>query len=300
MNWYKKAMPINADYLNNLHDPRIREHLDPKTEIVVYHGTSSKKLANILAHGSLDHSISGLEEYKSYQGASPGIFVTTDATGFQGAEMYGHHAANDDEEGDGGDPVILEMVVPWVWIEPDPDDKHEHLARRQGVINRPISIKRIRSMKIKNSILSQEIPTESSNFFDMTSTQWLPIGKMIDVISKMTQAGYELGEEYYMMVNNRPKRLSRQDPYEDREGRLATNLSSIMANFFSIDQGVYDKALAWIFQNKNNLYGDALALLVSFVEYSGKDSKYLLESMPDYYKPNSGEGFMSYINRIAN
>ena len=302
MTWYKKikiSMPIPSDHLLDVHNKDLRKVINKNTQIIVYHGTSSKKLAQILAHGYLDPKISSTDEYKSYSDSSPGIFVTTDGFSFMGAGLYGWHASSHEEMGDQGDSIILELVVPWNWINPDPDDLKEDLARRQGVINRPISIKRIRSIQIRNLTIAGIIPYSTDDTFDRDATKWMPIGKMMDIISKLIKNGYELPEEYYQMVNNRPKGLSRSEPGEDMEGKLAQGLINIIHQFYSIDSVSYDQALIWVFQNKNNLYGNALDLIKDFIRYIGNNVEDFLESAPEEYLPQQYENFISYVMRVG-
>jgi hypothetical protein len=253
--WYKIATPpIISDYLEDLHNPYIRNNINKSTQIIVYHGTSSKRLAEILIHGSLDPEISGSDNFKSYKESSKGIFVTTSATGFIGASMYAYHAGSNEETGDGGDEVVLELSIPWYWIEEDPDDtrisedaQKNDLGKTQGVVRRPINVKRIKNILVYNSILNGIIPNPSDNILENRSTQWMPIGKFLDVVRKNIDS---LPEEYGIMVD-RSKGLSRKEGYEDREQIVAEKLLGLVHTFFSPGDYSFDQVLAWVFQQKN-------------------------------------------------
>jgi len=252
-NWYRMAAPpIISDYIEDLHYKDIMRNLDKTTQIIVYHGTTSKRLAEILIHGSLDPDISGSEGFKSYKNSSEGIFVTTSATGFVGASMYAHHAASDEETGDGGDEVVLELSIPWYWIEEDPDDtrilenaQKNDLGKKQGIVRRPISVKRIRNVIVYNDFLNKIIPLPTDNIFDK-ATQWMPIGKFLDVVRKNIDS---LPEEYGIMVGS-SKGLSRSEAYEDREHVIAVKLTGLLHTFFDPQDYSYDQVLAWVLQHK--------------------------------------------------
>jgi len=252
--WYKTALPISSDWLQDLHHPGIRENLDKTQQIVVYHGTSSKRLVNILAHGSLDPAISGSPEYKSYLSASPGIFVTTSPTGFIGAGMYAYHATSNEENGDGSDEVILELVVPWYWIDQDPDDTRiteqgetNDLGRIQGIVRRSISVKRIRNIVVYNKELREIIPYQPNEIFERTMTKWMPIGKFMDVVKKNVDS---LPEEYRQMIGH-SKGLSRSDNYTDIEEDVAVKLLELVQTFFYSMDYSFDDTFAWVLANKN-------------------------------------------------
>lgn len=135
---YKRSdendVPLEPDSWTSLHSPQVRE-LTKGRDVIVYHGTSSKKLAKILAHGSLDPAIS--ESHKTFKESSPGIFITKQFGGLMGAEFYAHvssEGGSDKERapGDNSDAVVLELIVPLNWIEADPDDTR---FKESGEIN---------------------------------------------------------------------------------------------------------------------------------------------------------------------
>jgi hypothetical protein len=254
-NWYKKASPISSDWLQDLHHPGIKENIGNQ-QVVVYHGTSSKRLFQILAHGSLDPSITEKEEFKSYQSSSYGIFVSTSATSFMSAGMYAFHAAEHEETGDGSDKVVLELVVPWKWIEEDPDDteyidgERSDLGKTQGVIRRPISVKRIRNIVVYNDVLKDLIPSESDDILEGERTRWVPIGNLMDVVKKNKDI---LSEEYQQM-SFFSKGLSRTDPYTDREEEVALKLLTLIQTFLDPTDYSFDDSLSWVLSNKDLIY----------------------------------------------
>ncbi len=308
-NWLQKiAMPLIPDYMVDLF--RIQRAAPKGTKVSVYHGTTSKKLANILQHGSLDPDISGTQEFKSYQNASPGIYITT-SLGMSGAEMYAHHAANGletsthIEKGDGGDPLVLELVVPIHWIEPDPDDsrtddegKPNQASMEQGRIMHSIPASAIKQVMINNTTLAEHEPSGRSDLFSENQTKWLPIGIMMDTISRLVANEADLPEEYYQMVGQRPRGLSRQEPREDIEQEVANKLSAFHDTFFSFTSGTFDSALEWIYQNKGSIYGDAISGLLGFLAHMGRDDAVeVIEGNPDY-SPQPGENLWSYLRRM--
>lgn len=312
-NWLQKiSMPLSSDYVGDLF--RIKSFAPKNTKISVYHGTTSKKLANILQHGSLDPTVSNLPEHKSYKDASPGIYITT-SLGLGGAELYAHHAAfglgNSEDKGDGSDPLVLELIVPVAWIEPDPDDsrlthegKPNEASRSQGRILRPISIKNIRQVMISNSILSKIIPNERDDFFSQFNTAWFPIGKMLDAIKKAIRSGVELPEEYYQMVNQRPKGLSRNETFQDMEQDMAEKLVTVHDTFldssYDVSESTFDRALEWVY--KNGIYGNATAGIQSFLNsFSPNAWNDAIKGWgrSDNYMPRQNESLFSYLRRFS-
>lgn len=300
-------MPIIPDYLEDIHSPELRKSVPPNTPIIVYHGTSSRKLANILSHGSLDPNISSQPEYRSYENSSPGIYVTISSSGFFGAELFAWHAAKSESEGDGSDPVVLELNVPLGWIDPDPDDsrivddQRNQASKTQGRILRPINIKRIRGIQVKNSDLAQRVPYGSDDIFDRDKTKWMPIGRFLDLLSKIPI----LPPEYEKMVSNRPPGMSRSETYEEQEQRIADKLVQLYQTFNSIDPAAnglapFDAALVWVYNNKNNLWGNALSSVSSFFEYMNPGSFEYYENTAggSEYFPRPNESLFSFLDRL--
>jgi len=307
MNWLEKiCMPIIPDQIEDIHHPEFRKAIPPKTPIIVYHGTSSAKLSRIIQHGSLDPAISGQAENKSYSDASEGIFVSIQATGFGGAELYAWHAAQHESDGDGSDPVILELEVPLEWIDTDPDDSavvdgnRNQASKIQGRVLRSIDIKRIRQLQIKNNQLASRVPYQGENIFDRDKTEWMPIGKMMDLIQKTPG----LSKEYQQMTKpTRPRGLSRCEPLPEYEQKVSDGLFMLYSIFNAgpDSNGMYDASLVWAYSNKNVLHGDAMSAVQSFFEYMKPGSfEYYNESAPDEYKPRVGESLMSFLRRSRN
>jgi hypothetical protein len=315
-NWYRLAMPLPTDYLRNLHDPDLRKNVPPERELIVYHGTSTKKLVYILSHGYLDPDISSQDEYRSYNGSSKGIFVTTSAKGFTGAELYAHHSssmqgADEGQSGDGSDPVVLELIVPIGWIQQDPDDTRidletgqmNDLGKMQGVVQRKISIKRIKNIYLKNEQIAEYHGLNSQEFFDQGMTEWMPIGIFLDRVIKLIKKGVDLPEEYQQMAQMiRPRGLSRSDAYEDVEHKIVEGLMMLIATFFEPNLVSYDQILSWVFQNKINYYDNAAKVIESFfVQFVGQEDweKMVEEQMPDYYRPKDYEPLIAYLKRAG-
>lgn len=305
MGWLKKiALPIWSDYLHNLHDEDIRKHAPSKTEVVVYHGTSSNKLFKMIKTGQMLPVL----EARSYNNSSDGIFVTTSMVM---AELYAHHSSTG-EEGDGSDPVILELQVPFAWIEADPDDsgiiKDEHgqdvpkeANFNQGRVLRPINIKRIKTVQINNSVLSKYSPFGSDNPFDAMKTKMLPLGKMIDLIKQVSKKEKDLPDLYSEMVKFRPRGLSRSQPHEDAEQIIAKGLMSVFQTFASPGpiggQSQFERSLGWVY--KNNMNQPATQLLPQYIEYMKPGTwKEISEHMQgtDYF-PKPNESLWMYARR---
>lgn len=308
MTWmHKISSPIMPDYLDNLHDPDLRRAMPPSTKIMVYHGTTSKRLALVLQTGFFDPQIAD----KSFESASPGIFVTT-SLGLGGAELFAHHAANGDKDipGDGGDEIVVELVVPFGWIEQDPDDtridpetgKMNQMGRQQGRIMHPVKITHIRQIMIKNDIISTEEPHPlHGDFMYSNTSQWVPIGKMLDLIKRHV---YSLPEEYGQMINVRPRGLSRTEAPEERESKLASDLLVVLHTFLSIgvsqgESSDFVVTLAWIYENKIQPWSDAISSLSAYFEHMSPGSwEEVSQSMSDRYAPIPGEHLYRYLARV--
>ena len=306
MNWLKKiSMPLTSDYLENLHDPDIRSTAPKNTQIEVFHGTTIKRLIKILQHGSLDPGVTSAIEHKSYPDASQGIFVTT-SLGLFGAELYAHHASQGDKDatGDGSDTVVLSLVVPLNWLEPDPDDsrltpegKPNQASMTQARIMRPINVKRIKMIAINNPILSQKVPYGRDNIFDAEKTAFTPIGKMLDIITRTKN----LPEEYYQLTGSRPRGMARSEVYEDQEQWLAMKLTSLYQSYYgSFYSSIFDKTLAWVYKNKVHTYDMAQSRIMEYLAFMGKtgDEVEVSDFVQGHYAPKPTENLRYYFGRV--
>ncbi len=287
--------PLEPYSWTSLHSQQIRE-LTKGRDVVVYHGTSSKKLAKILVHGSLDPAISG--GHKTFKESSPGIFITKQPGGLMGAEFYAYissEGGSDKERtpGDNSDAVVLELIVPLNWIETDPDDTKfkesgeiNDLGADQGIVRRPLNIKRIKTVLLKGLEVSKIVP------------EWTPIGIAIDKISKAIKSGKQLPEEYILMSGQKPKGLSRQETYYDIEEKVAKGLTNLHDNWFSPDYKVHEAALVWVLKNK--AYGLALPSIKSFFESIGVNFEEFKERTEgSYWWPKPNEYLTNYLKRVA-
>lgn len=305
------APPITSDWLSDIHE--FRKRVPARRQVIVYHGTSTKKLAAILSHGSLDPGISHEEEWRSYEGASPGIFVTTDPAGFMGAQMYAWHAARDDERGDGSDPVTLEIVVPFTWLDYDPDDtkyiatelgqEMNDLGKRQAVIRRPIPLSRIKQAIVYSSPLSRFSP-RAQNLNDLEeSTGWLPLGKLVDVIKKAARKE-ELPPEYLAML---PKRrgLAQQEAYEDREQGIGLQLLAIAQTMIGTGFGenLEQESILWVLEHPGIEWQNAWeegggGAMQQYLSHMGMSSDEFWEAVEgSHYEPRENEALYSYLRR---
>jgi hypothetical protein len=291
----KLAVPLDPYNWTSLHSFEVRELAEGK-DVVVYHGTSSKKLAKILAHGSLDPAMSGGN--KTFKESSPGIFVTKQPGGLMGAEFYAFissEGGNDKERtpGDNSDAVVLELIVPLDWIETDPDDtrfqeggKMNNLGEDQGIVHRPLNIKRIRSVLLKGSEVSKIVP------------EWTPIGIVIDKIAKAIKSGAQLPEEYAAMSGQKPRGLSRQQAYYDIEERIAKGLVNLHDNWFSPDYKTHEAALVWAL--KNGAHGLALPAIKSFFDSIVANFEDFKEGAEgSYWWPKPNEYLVNYLKRVG-
>lgn len=299
----KLAVPFDASELNSLHDPEVRAALSGR-EVVVYHGTSSKRLAKILQHGSLDPDRSN--EVKVHDNSSPGIFVTKNPTGFTGAELYANIAAQNPEKGDNSDRVILELVIPIDWILPDPDDtKYDEqgnmndLGRSQGIVTKSVNVKRIRNVLLEGQQITQVAPAgyEESNIFDRYKTEWLPVGVMLDKIRKAIKANVELPEEYYEMVSTRSRGLSRSAPASEKEEQAARGIINMYDNVFQPGGLSHDKVLLFFLNNPNLLYSSAESTLKLVFDSLGVGWEEMVDGLSEL--PKQHESLFSYFKRAG-
>lgn len=109
------------------------EDLDPDTKLILYHGTSSSFLPEILARGLVPSSAAGHTSNVGGSGfsePSDAVFLSADyGSGPATAEFYARNAARRH----GGDPVVLTVIVPVDRLEYDPDDEDLPSGRRQFV-----------------------------------------------------------------------------------------------------------------------------------------------------------------------
>ena len=295
----KLAVPLDPHEWENLHSPQMREIVPKGREVIVYHGTSSKKLANMMQHGSIDPTMAA--ENKTYEDDSPGVFVTKQPTGFGGAELYANIAAQHKEMGDGSDRVILELVIPLDWIQNDPDDTRydekgniNQYGANQGIVTRPIEMSRIRSVMFQGDKIGQAVPGASNDMFEKDKSEWLPIGTMMQRIKDRVHG---LPEEYSVMVQN-SQGLSRQEPKIDVEDKIAEGLTMLHNTFFDPSRaGVRESALAFAF--KNSPYAPAMETVHKFFTELGEDIEYFTDNVGhSSYAPKPGENLSSYLRRI--
>jgi hypothetical protein len=302
--FYKKAVPLDLERIENIHDTDLRAAVPRTVDVLVYHGTSSLRLADIISHGSLDPAMS--EANKSWPESSSGIFVSAKMVGFTSSgEMYSHHTSTQD----GSDPVVLELQIPLNWIEMDPDDTKEleggginDAGKVQGVVRRPIKVSHIKNIFVKSEKIAQSIPSGLTNLFDKDRTEWMPIGKFLDVIKKLINKGVELPEEYHRMVGDRPKGLSRNQPYPEREQKLAQELEMVYSNFFdptdvsSMGKGIYETALIWLYKDPSRVHKSAKEMMTEFLALFNQSTD-RFDDFPEEYQPKEHESFIRYLAR---
>ena len=298
--FHKVAVPIDTAYVRSLHSEDLREATGKK-KVIVYHGTSSKKLALIVQHGSMDPAQA--KDYVNWDSVSPGIYVTRNLEGFTGAWMYAHHAAKQ-----GGDPVVLELTIPLNWIDIDPDDTHHNeagdindLGEDQGVVRKPISIKNIKGVQFQGSEIGKIKPQNRDALFERDKTKWMPIGVALRLIAKHVQS---LPEEYQQMVSPLPKGMSRQLSYEDIENKYASAMESFYSSYIGSPgdrfngRSTNEVALIWLLKNKNALYQNAQNALEEFGKIIGVDMHEQLEYLGEDYKPKPYETLRRFLDRV--
>lgn len=298
--WYKRvtADALNTDYLSNIHDKELREGVPPKTDIVVYHGTSMKKLLGILQHGSLDPAIS--KDKRNYDNSTIGGIYVTISFGFFSAEMYSNKSAED-----GSDGVVLELVVPLGWIEQDPDDtRHDEkgemndLGKKQGIVRRPIDKRRIRQIKVHSQAFAQASPSPNNDFFSKSWSNWMSMADFYSLTRKLAKQKIPLPQEYGALVGLNLKGLSRQNAPIDLEQTVAEQLLTLWNTIFDIGSLNFEKVLGWVYKNKN-VY-NAQQGLQSFMEFARPGAyQEFMTSAPDNYKPKPGEDWRRYLSRVG-
>lgn len=109
------------------------EDLDPESKLILYHGTSSLFLPEILERGLVPSSAAGHTSNVGSSGfsePSDAVFLSADyGPGPATAEFYARNAARRH----GGEPIVLTVVVPVDRLEYDPDDEDLPSGRRQFI-----------------------------------------------------------------------------------------------------------------------------------------------------------------------
>lgn len=101
-------------------------------DVWMYHGTSDALMPVILQYGLQPDA-----EELAHGDSTPGyVYLTAryDGSGHGDAWFYAQHAARVF----GGEPIVLRVIVPFDWLEPDEDDEHMRWQWRT-----PYAIKRI-------------------------------------------------------------------------------------------------------------------------------------------------------------
>ena len=298
--YLKKAMPIDTTYVRSLHDPELRSALG-KRKVTVYHGTSSKNLAKIIAWGSLDPS----KAEKTWDHVTPGIYVTRQLGGFGGAWLYANHSS----QIDGSNPVVLELVIPINWISPDPDDTRYDekgelnvAGEDHGIINRPVNIKNIKGVCFQGNEISEIKPGYREFQFETPKTKWLPFGTALRIINKKKA---ELPPEYAEMVRAIPRGLARTQAYEEAENIYANKMGTFYETYIGSPDDTFggkrasERALIWLLVNKNKLWGTALAGLENFGKYIGVDIISRMEYIGEDNCPKPNETLAAFLKRVG-
>lgn len=300
--WYsrlKQADAFSTDYIENMHHPELKG-MPAKSEIVVYHGTSIAKFAAIMRHGSLDPQIS--QSKKNYEQVTTGGIYVTINPGFGSAELYAHQSSANDKS----DNIVLEMVVPYNWIEHDPDDTRideqgvmNSQGRTQGIIRRAINIRRIRQVKALNPVLSQAAPSKDGNPFNRLWTQWMPIAKFYKLVQKAVENG-QLDENYKIFAGGTYPGLSRKGPKIDSQQEFAERLACLLNTHFDMNLVNFEKILVWAYKNQNAAFGPAVNGTNTFLEAMQPGlSKRFQEEVQQDYQPKPAESLQSFLNRIC-
>jgi len=299
--FYKYAVPIELTNVRSLHESEFREAVNKK-KVIVYHGTSSKKLALIIRHGSLDPTQA--RDYINWENTSPGIYVTRQLEGFTGAWMYANHAASQD----GGNPVVLELVIPLHWIDLDPDDtRHDEagnindLGENQGVVHRPINIKSIKGVQLQGAKIGKIKPQLNNDIFEQDKTEWMPIGVALKLITKNIS---NLPYEYKQMVEPIPRGMARQMASEDLENKYAEAMDIFYGTYIGSPsdringKSINEVALIWFMKKPHVLWNNAETALKEFGKIIGVDMSEHLEYLGDYLAPKPYETLARYLQRI--
>jgi hypothetical protein len=309
-NWYSKynykcaQMPIPTDHIEDLHGEELKKALvRSKAKATLYHGTSSKKLAKILQHGALDPEVPQQDpSIKSYEGSSRGVFLTSSENW---AEAYAHNASSQD----GSDSVVLEVVVPYSWLDIDPDDTKYNpdtnevnmLGKTQAMISRPLSFKHIKSVHITEWRDNSEL----RKVFEDAGNAFIPIGVFVDRLKKLNKIDPKTVEgEYEQMTIERKKGLSRSMAHEDFEYQIAQSLVGMMQSYFVEPYnftvngiGLMDFTVAYIYSH-HNIYQNAVTFLREYMQSAGLDYDEYMGNLPDYLQPKPNESIHGYLARL--
>jgi hypothetical protein len=108
-------------------------HLDPESKLILYHGTSSLFLPEILERGLVPSSAAGHTSNVGGSGfsePSDAVFLSADyGPGPATAEFYARNAARRH----GGAPIVLTVLIPVDRLEYDPDDEDLPSGQRQFI-----------------------------------------------------------------------------------------------------------------------------------------------------------------------
>lgn len=281
----KIAVPISSDYIEDIFSEPLRAIIPATTNLLVYHGTCTNKLKDIISHGGLDPSKSA--EGKTWAESSPGIYVTTKITGFSSsAEFYAHKAAKTH----GGDPIILEMSVPFGLIEMDPDDAKileetqsmNEAGKVQGIVLETIPISKITKVYECGGLTSTGM-----NSYSFASY----IEKLLK--EKSTD------KKYKKTLKEQLPLATRMEPKIDIEGEMADLLNSWNDNIFTPHAvgknklTAYDNALIIVFKYKNENAIKALKEYCEIMENEYSD----VENYPSEYQPRPHESLLSFLKR---
>lgn len=278
----KVAVPIPSDYIDNIFSKPIREIVSPKTNFLVYHGTCTSKLKDIISHGSLDPGKSA--EGKTWENSSPGIYVTTKLTGFSSsAELYAHKAAKIH----GGDPIALELSIPFGSIEMDPDDSK--VLEESQELNE--------AGKVQGRVM-QAIPVgKITRVYEFGSMGRYKDYSFSGYIEKLLKESKD--RKYNKVLKETLPGAVKTEPVIDIEAELAEILMYWHDSLFNPYQvGTnqltgHDNALLIAFRYKDD---NAIKALKEFCQVMGHDYSEV-DNYPDEYKPKSYETLKMFLKR---
>lgn len=278
----KIAVPIPSDYVENIFSEPIREIVPPSTLFLVYHGTCTTKLKDIISHGSLDPGKSA--EGKTWAESSPGIYVTTKQTGFSSsAEFYAHKAAHTH----GGEPIILELSIPFGLIEMDPDDTK--VLEETQELNE--------AGKVQGRVL-QAIPVgKITRVYELIGGGTTKEYSFSGYLEKLLKESKD--RKYKKVLKETLPSAVKTEPAIDIEAELAETLTAWHDNVFNpYEVGknkltAYDNALLIGFKYKND---NAIKALKEFCEVMDIDYSEV-NNYPDEYKPKSYESLRMFLKR---